>query len=126
MTEKREQTERRQHKRFHVQDGVVAVLGKPVLAVGQIMDISLKGLSFRYAGDAEMPGETCSLDILFRDGLSFLYGIPCETVYDIDWSGSVPFTAPPQRRIGVRFGALTSNQKYRLEDFIKHYTQGEV
>lgn len=65
MTNSKELFERRKHKRFHVQDGAFAVL-RPHYAelLGQIIDISRGGVSFRYIASEELSNGSFKLDIL--------------------------------------------------------------
>jgi hypothetical protein len=117
--------ERRKHKRLRAQDGTLAVLGRPRVTVGQIIDMSLGGLAFRYFAEEMLSEAPCKMDILLADGLSHLYGIPCETVYDIE-STAIPLTAMVERRRGVKFGDLTPSQRLHLEDFIHNHTHDDL
>jgi hypothetical protein len=128
MKQSKNPVERREHRRLRAKEGTLAVFGRPRVTVGEIMDMSMGGLAFRYAAEDELSKEPCQLDILLADGLSHLYGLPCETVYDIETDDStpVPVSSMVKRRRGVKFGRLTPSQKLHLENFIENHTEGEV
>ena len=56
---------RRTHKRFKVKDGAFAVLFQNSSKLGEIIDISLAGFSFRYSDSQFLDND--------RDGQAFLY-----------------------------------------------------
>ena len=118
--------ERRRHKRFLVPTGTLAVFGRAHPIVGSLIDISMGGLAFRYITDEELPKEASEIDILLADGLSHLYGLPCETVYDMETVNGKRLTVMTERRRGLKFGKLSPNQKLHLEYFIKHHTTDEL
>jgi hypothetical protein len=126
MTKKKKSSERRRHKRLRAKEGTLAVLGSPRITIGKIVDVSMGGLAVRYVAEEALSNESCRLDILMADGLSHLYGLPCETVYDIEAKTAVPLTSMVERRRGLKFGKLTPSQKLHLEDFISSHTAGEV
>jgi hypothetical protein len=126
MSGRRNSRERRRHKRFIVQEGTLAVFGGHPGTVGPVIDISMGGLAFRYAGNAELPKEPSQLDILLADRISHLYALPCETVYDFETGNTAPLPSVKERRRGVKFGRLTPNQKSHLEFFIRDCAQGEA
>lgn len=118
--------ERRRHKRFLVPNGTLAVFGRSHPIVGSLVDISMGGLAFRYVTEKELPKEASEIDILLADGLSHLYGLPCETVYDIETVNKKRLAIMTERRRGLKFGKLSPNQKLHLEYFIKHHTTDEL
>ena len=126
MTKKKKSSERRRHKRLRAKEGTLAVLGSPRITIGKIVDVSMGGLAVRYVAEEALSKESCRIDILMADGLSHLYGLPCETVYDIEAKTTVPLTSMVERRRGLKFGKLTPSQKLHLEDFISSHTTGEV
>ncbi|MBW1896705.1 MAG: PilZ domain-containing protein [Deltaproteobacteria bacterium] len=126
MTKRKKLSERRRHKRLQAKEGTLAVLGRHRVTVGKIVDMSMGGLAVRYIAEDVLSKEPCRLDILMADGLSHLYGPPCETVYDIEAKTAVPLTSMVERRRGLKFGKLTPTQKLHLEDFINNHTAGEV
>ena len=125
MTTRRESVERRQHKRFRVPEGTIAVLGRPNATVGRIIDISMAGLAFVYVADKKPTGEASEIDILLTDDLSHLYGLPCETVYDFQNGNTRPSASMTERRRGVKFRGLTLSQTLHLQDLIRYCATDE-
>lgn len=126
MNSKQAGAERRRHKRFLVPDGTLAVFGRSRTIVGSLIDISMGGLAFRYVTDEELPRDASEIDILLAEGLSHLYGLPCETVYDIETANRTRLAIMTERRRGLKFGELSPNQKLHLEYFIRNYTTQEL
>ena len=94
--------------------------------LGQIIDVSRGGLSFSYAGTEEWIGESLALGILFAEQKFRLDNVPFKTVSDFEMVGETPASDVVIRRRGVRFGGLTYEQKFELEQFIRRDTLGEV
>ena len=121
--------ERRQYTRFHIAGlmGYAVVkrgwLRSPVM--GDIVDIGMGGLSFRYVARGKPRYKPSHLDILLTDGSFHLERIPLETHlwdFEMDNETSVRF---PTRRCGVKFGDLTDDQKSGLRYFIQFHTTAD-
>ena len=110
--------ERRKHKRFRVQNGSFAALCSQFSILGQIIDISTGGLSFRYVASAERSKESSHLSILLTDGSFRFDNIPFEAVWDTPMPREFSFGAITLRQCGVQFGELTHGQKLDLQYFI--------
>jgi len=123
-----ELAERRKHKRYTAPHGAFAVLAveSHFAKLGQIIDVSRGGLSFTYAGTKEWTSESLELGILFSEQKFRLDNVPFKTVSDFEMAGETPARDVVIRRRGVRFGALTYEQKFELEQFIRRDTLGEV
>lgn len=119
----RPRRERRQHKRFRVKEGALAFLGT---TPGTIVDISEGGLALHYVVFEQEPQRQFRLDIFFAEDDFYLPDIPSELVTDIRSQTESPFCAIRVKRLGIRFGELTSEQKERLRYFILHNTVSEA
>jgi hypothetical protein len=126
VTTRREPVERRQHTRFRVPEGTMAVFGGPNATVGRIIDISMAGLAFVYVSDKKPAGEASEVDILLADDLSHLYGLPCETIYDVDNGNTRPSASMTERRRGVKFKGLTLSQTLHLQDLLRYCATDEL
>jgi hypothetical protein len=118
--------ERRRHKRFRSKEGAYAVLSGPVSKMGQILDISRGGLSFRYIDIGDRPRKTCVLDILRDDNAFRLENVGFKVISDLDASKDFPFSTIPMRRCGGEFTGLSNGQIYDLEYIIESYTEPEA
>jgi hypothetical protein len=116
--------EQRQYKRFQVPKGAFVGLGPYDTKVGQIIDMSMGGLAFRYVGMEEpLHGE---LDIFLSERDFYLGRIPFKTVSDFEMVSTAPSSPVSMRRTGVQFKKLTHFQISRLQYLIQNYTLGEA
>lgn len=124
--DKKEPTERREHKRFQVQSGAFAFPRAYARKLWQIIDISRGGLAFRYVAPEEMPQEPPVLDILTRDTRFTLRKIPFKIISDSEIADDPASSHFTLRRRSVQFGQLTNQQILQLEYFIVNHTIGEA
>lgn len=114
--------ERRKHKRFKAAQGAYAVLGPKTSKLGQIKDISMGGLAFKYLTDEARSNGTGELDIIIRQNSLCVKNIPIQTVSDFELARENAFSTVRLRQQGVQFGNLTSDQTSQLEFILKHHT----
>lgn len=114
--------ERRKHKRFKATQGAYAVLGPEISKLGQIKDISMGGLAFKYLADEARPNGAGELDIIIRQNSFYVKEIPIQTVSDFELARENAFSTVRLRQQGVQFSKLTSDQTSQLELFLKHHT----
>ena len=126
MSHRKERIERRQWKRFRVAEGAFAALINHSNKLGQIKDISEKGLSFRYIDSQEGHAEARELKIILSSGGLCLEGVPFKEVTDFEIKSEFSFSSIKMRRIGLEFGKLTPEQQTRLSTFIENHTIGEA
>lgn len=121
MTNTTDTVERRENERFHLQKRAHVVLRPHYTELGQLEDISMNGLAFRYFAMGEPSNESLELDIYSMDDDSYVKRIPFKTVSDSE-TGEVCFGCVTTRRYSVQFGKLTDNQISQLEHFIQNHT----
>jgi hypothetical protein len=120
------QVERRKHGRFKVKEGAFAALGRWFSPVGQIMDISKGGLSFRYIARSDQSKGTTQLKILLS-GAGFHFDIlPFKPIWDLATPYALSYVSRTMRQCGGQFGELKDDQKLDLDYFIQNYTTDEV
>lgn len=92
--------------------------------MGNIVDISLGGLAFRYIPSPKASNRLSHIDILLTDGSFCLNKVPVQTIsdFEIDSETSVDLET---RRCSVQFGDLTDNQKSDLRYFIQTYASAD-
>ena len=115
--------ERRQHPRYRVRDGALAFLGT---TPGTIVDISEQGLAIHYVVLERKPDHRFQLDIFFADDEFYLADLPVEMVSDVSPEPQTLFSSIQVRRLGLKFGRLTDEQRDRLRYFILHNTVAEA
>jgi len=116
---RKELADRRKHKRFQLRVSAFALLNRPFFHMGEIMDISMGGLSFRHDAEEELPKGSLVLAILCVDDGFNLGKVPSKTASDCK-------AGDQERRRGVQFGRLTNKQLSQLKFFIRTHTAGEV
>jgi hypothetical protein len=127
MEENKILMERRKYRRFKVRHPAFVVFNTQPTRLGEILDISMSGLSFRYMVDSEeVVNQSRELDILFGDDDFYLDKLPFSTVSDRLSNNGLPFSTMIMRRRGVQFGDLNDAQRDQLEYFIENNTSGEV
>jgi hypothetical protein len=122
------ETEQRMSSRFLVQDNVIAAIRNGFARIGKVKNISTGGLSFEHIGDDFSNQEATLKNIILFISEFCLPKISCRVVYDI------PVSLPDEystwiihyktRRCGVKFEALSEDQKTHLEIILKTYTKG--
>jgi hypothetical protein len=117
--------ERRQQKRFRVQEGAFAALVAQESRLGQIKDISIGGLSFRYIDGQEKLENADALKIILGDEGLYLDNVPFKKISDFEIENEFSFSRIKMRQIGLEFGELTAEQKMRLDRFIQYHTINE-
>jgi len=126
MPDMQMQEERRQQKRFKAEEGAFAALVDQESRLGQIKDISLRGLSFRYIDGHEKLENTSELKIILGNRGLYLDKVPFKVIFDFQIENEFSFSTVSMRQIGVEFGKLSTGQQDQLNQFIEHHTIGEA
>ena len=116
-------TERRNFKRYHVKSGSIAITNK---CFGEIIDISMNGMAFRYITIAEHQSEPSELKIFVADDSFLLKKIPYIFISDQFIENTFSFSSLIMKRSGIQFKKLNSQQINQLENFISKYALWEV
>jgi len=117
---------KREESRFWIQEYAYAVLRPASKKVGQIVDISRGGLSFRYPDAGGDHAESFELDIFLVGDDFYLDKIPFRTVSERDMDIELPDQSLTMKQCGVKFDKLTQEQLERLDLLIGRYTKGEI
>ena len=126
MPDMLEQEERRQQKRFKAEEGAFAALVDQASRLGQIKDISLHGLSFRYIDSYEKLENASELKIILGNRGLYLDKVPFRIIFDFQIESEFSFSTVHMRQIGLQFGELSRGQRDQLDQFIRDHTIGEV
>jgi hypothetical protein len=124
MSNRMQLAEQRENKRFQVPRDAFAALRPDYIKVGQIMNIGMGGLGFRYLG-SEGPSIASELDIFLAGRTFYLYKVPFQTVWDFV-TNEMPSSSINMKVCGLQFGDLTPHQISQLEYFIQAYALGEA
>jgi hypothetical protein len=112
--------------RLRAKHGALTVLGDNPAKVGQVIDVDMKGLSFRYMAGKESSNESSMLNILVVGDPFLLRDLPVETLSDLTISEKIAFSSIAMKRLDVKFGRLTNGQLSKLQYFIENFTKGET
>jgi hypothetical protein len=127
--------ENRKHKRYQVPDGSFVTLGPSNSILGQILDISMGGLAFRYINSRpETPKHESYVDIYLTEGNLCLAAVPIKAVSDFETSdtvtckadGPLPVSCRGMRRCGLQFGEMNQGQMSQLATCIQSQTIGAI
>jgi len=124
--DRRNTADRRRKKRYRVREGAYAALVNPDPRLGQIRDISLVGLSFRYIGAEETVSNDSVLKILLVGSGLMMDDLPYYTVSDYELESEYALSSLKIRQAHLAFGELTSQQRSKLDEFILNYSLGEA
>jgi len=108
---------RRKENRYRVRDGVFAIDVHDPQRLGEILDISRSGISFRYMEGQNNFKPTTGLNIFSSTHSLFLNNFSFETISDIQIEGH-PTSAISMRRHSGKFTTLSQQQQKQLDDFI--------
>jgi hypothetical protein len=116
----KEKLEQRRHARFPALEGVIVALKPHAEILGQMIDISLSGLSFQYIDStlALKQSRSAELMILLTKPRFSIDRIPYHTIADFELANEFSFSSIPLRRRCVEFGVMSLDKRSQLEDFI--------
>jgi hypothetical protein len=117
--------ERREHKRFLVQEGAYALLKNNSSKLGQIKNISRGGLAFSYIVDGEQMHDSFKVDIFISNLGYCLKDIPSKKISDLHVDNKLPFSTFSIRQVGIQFNELNHSQLSQLDNFMRDHTTGE-
>ena len=112
----------RKYERYSAREGAIVALKPQANILGQMIDIGMGGLSFRYIECHEPPGYSDELVILMASQHFFLDKVPFKAVSDIEIENNISFSSIKMRRCSVEFGHLNLQQAASIENFILKHT----
>ncbi len=125
---KKQINEKRRHKRFKAREGAYAAISPSSHKLGQIVNISLGGLVFKYIdketreqGETkEEQGEKTEDRLFLGSGGQFVDNIPFKTIEEIEISESPSFSFLKMKMKRVEFKELDFDQIFQIENFIRN------
>jgi hypothetical protein len=113
---------KRKYHRYPAKEGVIVAFKPHGKILGQMIDISLGGLAFRYIDSEKQPDDADQLIILVAHHNFRLDNVPFRTVSDQAIANTISFSSIKMRRRNVEFGNLSIIQVSAVNDFIMNYT----
>ncbi len=117
---------KRKFKRYKAKPGAYALIRPKCGKLGQILEISRKGLSFSYIENTDNIPNNPILDILFIHNEFYIDKILFTPVFDYILPKQFPTSMLNMRKQGLRFDNLSSSDKNKINYFIKKYTSCKV
>ncbi|MBT8342564.1 MAG: PilZ domain-containing protein [Desulfatitalea sp.] len=140
-----QKAERRRHKRYSMTNRMIAMVrsdshqlekihrmskGEIAMAVikskpqrmGEILEISRGGLSFRHIENDADISQFQELDILFTDDDFHLTRLPFYAVVERDVKSDAPFDVLTMKQLAVQFKPLSDRQQRQLDQLLERYT----
>ena len=120
MLQLQELINQRQDRRFQIKNRAFAMLANWTIRF-EIIDISSKGLAFRYIGKEKWFSDLNELDLLYGEDFC-LKKFPIISISDYTISKSFI----PMRRHSVMFHKLQPHQQDQLQQFIRNCAKGNA
>jgi len=119
--------ESRKHKRYKVKAGIFAVLGYECSRLGQVIDISMGGLSFSYAGAKTRSVDSTDMIFLFdkkdSDVNNLSYKFNTRIISENQFSEDNSVNPVNQKiRCALQFNDLPYHQEKWIETFLRNHT----
>jgi hypothetical protein len=121
MIDGNQSVERRKYRRAQVPEGVFVTFMPDDSRLGEVVDIGMGGLSFRYLATGESPVASGRLNLYLSEYDFQVKAVPFQTIWDLT-GHNIPFVPVTMRRSGVQFRGLTQDQISRVEHFIHNHT----
>ena len=133
MSPEEEMVDHREHVRYRVPKESFVTIGTDEPIMGQIIDISMGGIAFRYM-DSKKPTDESHLNMFLTEGNVCLDQVPIKAVSDHEIPNTVlcktvdeiPPSCRTMRRCGAQFGDLTQHQMSQLQQCIQNHTTGVI
>ncbi len=123
MVGRKRTVERRRNKRYKAVEGAYAAISPNSHKLGQITDISMGGLSFKYfdTSNNDTEAEEIPEDAVFLSSMGYYVGdLPFKTVSDYEIINAPSFSSMKVRKRHVRFTDLNFKQLFDLDYYLRN------
>jgi len=123
MVGRKRTIERRKNKRYKAVEGAYAAISPNSNKIGQIIDISMGGLCFKYINTENKSEEPVNRnqESIFLSSMGYYVGdLPFQTVADYEITDTPSFSSMEVRKRHVRFTDLTFKQLFDLDYYLKN------
>lgn len=120
MATKQRIIERRKNKRYKAKEGAYAAISPHSRKLGQIIDISIGGLSFKYIDNNDEKDDEPERSI-FLSSLGYYVGdLPFKTIEDYEITNAPSFSSMKLRKRRVKFAELSFKQLFDLDFYLRN------
>ncbi|MFO7885408.1 MAG: PilZ domain-containing protein [Desulfobacteraceae bacterium] len=121
MVKKKKNVEKRKHKRYRARDGAYAAISPQSRKLGQIINISMGGIAFKYIDTRDSENEEQTEESIFLSSLGYYVGdLPFKTIEDYEITDYPSFSSMKLRQRRVQFKDLTFKQLFDLDFYIRN------
>lgn len=128
MVGRKRTIERRRNKRYKAVDGAYAAISPNSHKLGQIIDISMGGLSFKYIDTSnDKDDDGTPEDAVFLSSMGYYVGdLPFKTVSDYEITNVPSFSSMKVRKRHVQFTDLSFKQLFDLDYYLRNNVSEQV
>jgi hypothetical protein len=129
MVGRKRTIERRRNKRYKAVDGAYAAISPNSHKLGQIIDISMGGLSFKYIDTSNDDRESDGTpeEAVFLSSMGYYVGdLPFKTVSDYEITNTPSFSSMKVRKRHVQFTDLSFKQLFDLDYYLRNNVSEQV
>ncbi|WP_457554090.1 PilZ domain-containing protein [Desulfobacula sp.] len=123
MVGRKRTIERRKSKRYKAAEGAFAAISPHSDKLGQIVDISMGGLAFKYIDTSieNKENQTPSDETIFLSSMGFYVGdLPFKTISDTEVTDTPSFSSMKLREKHVQFTDLSFKQLFDLDYYLRN------
>jgi len=129
MVGRKRTIERRRNKRYKAVDGAYAAISPNSHKLGQIIDISMGGLSFKYIDTSrdEEESDGAPEEAVFLSSMGYYVGdLPFKTVSDYEITNAPSFSSMKVRKRHVQFTDLSFKQLFDLDYYLRNNVSEQI
>ena len=123
MVGRKRTVERRKNKRYKAVEGAYAAISPNSHKLGQIIDISMGGLAFKYIDTSTDDTESEGLpeETVFLSSMGYYVGdLPFKTISDYEVTNAPSFSSMKVRKRHVQFADLSFKQLFDLDYYLRN------
>lgn len=123
MVGRKRTVERRKNKRYKAVEGAYAAVSPNSHRLGQIIDISMGGLAFKYidTSNEDVNSETAKDESIFLSSMGYYVGdLPFITISDYEVTNAPSFSSMKVRKRHVQFKDLSFKQLFDLDYYLRN------
>jgi hypothetical protein len=129
MVGRKRTVERRKNKRYKAVEGAYAAVSPNSHKLGQIIDISMGGLAFKYidTGNGETENESQREESIFLSSMGYYVGdLPFKTIADYELTNAPSFSSMKVRKRHVQFTDLSFKQLFDLDYYLRNNVSDQI
>ena len=123
MVGRKRTVERRKNKRYKAVEGAYVAVSPYSHKLGQIIDISMGGLAFKYidTSNDDTQNNRFLEETIFLSSIGYYVGdLPFKTISDYEVTNALSFSSMKVRKRHVRFTDLSFKQLFDLDYYLRN------